>query len=187
MYNVEMKNYKKEELAKEILKGLAMGGFIVMCLAMPNLVQVVDLFKPRNSRDRYRVGQAIKRLQKKDMVRIVNRNGHEVVEITALGKKKVLDYDLENMQLETKKKWDGKWRIVMFDIPQAKKRARDAVSFKIKEIGMYPIQKSVFVFPHSCKDEIDFVGEIFGVRNNIIYIEATHIDGVEKVRRHFRV
>ena len=182
-----MKNYERGELAKEILKGLAMGGFIVMCLAMPNLVQVVDLFKPRNSRDRYRVRQAVKRLQKNNMVRIVNRNGNEVVEITTHGKKKVLDYDFDNMQLETKRKWDGKWRIVMFDIPQTKKKARDAVSFKIKEIGMYPIQKSVFVFPYPCKDEINFVGEIFGVRKNIIYIEATHIDGAEKVKRHFGI
>ena len=182
-----MKNYERGELAKEILKGLAMGGFIVMCLAMPNLAQVVDLFKPRSSRDRYRVRQAVKRLQKNNMVRIINRNGREVIELTTHGKKRVLDYDIENMQLETKKKWDGKWRIVMFDIPQTKKKARDAVSFKIKEIGMYPIQKSVFVFPHTCKDEIDFVGEIFGVRNNIIYIEAIHIDGAEKVKRHFGI
>jgi len=182
-----MKNYERGELAKEILKGLALGGFIVVCFAMPNLAQVVDLFKPKNSRDRYRVKQALRGLQKRNMVRIVNRNDHEVVEITAQGKKKVLDYDLENMQLSHKQKWDGKWRMVMFDIPQTQKGARDAVSSKIKEIGMYPIQKSVFVFPHPCKDEIDFVGGILGVRKNIIYIEATHVDGVDKVKRHFGI
>lgn len=182
-----MDKYKRGELAKEILKGLAIGGFIVMCLAMPNLAQVVDLFKPRNSRDRYRVKQAIRGLQKRNMIRLVNRNGHEVVEITKDGKRRVLDYDLENMQLKTNMKWDGKWRIVMFDIPQSKKRVRDAVSYRIKEIGMYPMQKSVFIFPHSCRNEIDFVGGVFGVRDNIIYIEATRIDDGEKVRRHFGV
>lgn len=182
-----MENYERGELAKEILKGLALGGFIILCFAMPNLAQVVDLFKPRNSRDRYRVRQALSGLQKKKMVRIISRKGHDVVEITALGKNRVLEYDLENIKLNHKQKWDGKWRIVMFDIPQTKKRVRDAVSFKIKDIGMYPIQKSVFVFPHKCKDEIDFVGEIFGVRRNIIYIEASHIDDAEKVKRHFGI
>ena len=182
-----MENYERGELAKEILKGLALGGFIVLCFAMPNLAQVVDLFKPRNSRDRYRVRQALRGLQKKEMIRMINRNGHEVVEITAQGKKRVLNYDFEEMRLNTKQKWDGRWRIVIFDIPEKRKRARDAVSFKIKDIGMYPIQKSVFVFPHKCKDEIDFVGEIFGVRKNIIYIEASHIDGAEKAKRHFRI
>lgn len=52
---------------------------------------------------------------------------------------------------------------------------------------MYPIQKSVFVFPYPCKDEIDFVGEIFNVRKNIIYIEATYIEGADKIKRHFGV
>ena len=180
-----MDKYERGELAKEILKGLAMGGFIVMCLAMPNLVQVVDLFKPGNSRDRYRVRQAIRGLQKKNMVRIRNRNGHEVMEITTEGKKKVLDYDFDEMKLNVRQKWDGKWRLVMFDIPETRKGSRNIVSSKIKEIGMYPIQKSVFIFPHSCRDEIDFVGEVTGVRKNIIYIEATHIDGDEKAREHF--
>ena len=180
-----MKNYERGELAKEILTGLALGGFIVACIVMPNLAQVVNLFKPKDSRDRYRVKQALRGLQKKNMVHIVSRKGQDVVEITAQGKKKVLEYDLANMQLNTRQKWDQKWRIVMFDIPETKKRARNAVSFKIKDIGMYSIQKSVFVFPHPCKDEIDFVGEVFGVRKNIIYIEATHIDGDEKAKRHF--
>ncbi|MFZ2832052.1 MAG: hypothetical protein WAZ40_02775 [Minisyncoccia bacterium] len=182
-----MEKYERGELAKEILKGLAMGGFIVVCLAMPNLVQVVDLFKPRNSRDRYRVKQAIRGLEKKNMVRIMNRNGHEVVEITKEGKKKVLDYDFDEIRLNARQKWDGKWRMVMFDIPETRKSARDTVSSKVKEIGMYPIQKSVFVFPHPCKDEIDFVGEMTGVRKNIIYIEATHIDGDEKAKKHFGI
>ena len=182
-----MKKYKHGELTKEILKGLAVGGFIVMCLAMPNLVQVVNLFKPKNSHDRYRVKRTLRRLQKNNMIRIVNHNGRDVVEITTQGKKKVLDYSLDDMQLNTKQKWDGKWRMVMFDIPETRKNARNAVSYKIKEIGMYPIQKSVFIFPYPCKDEIDFVGEMYGIRKNIIYIEATHIDSAEKAKRHFRI
>ena len=121
------------------------------------------------------------------MIRIVNHNGRDVVEITTQGKKKVLDYSLDDMQLNTKQKWDGKWRMVMFDIPETRKNARNAVSYKIKEIGMYPIQKSVFIFPYPCKDEIDFVGEMYGIRKNIIYIEATHIDSAEKAKRHFRI
>lgn len=182
-----MKDYERGELAKEILKGLALGGFIVACVAMPNLAQVAKLFNSRGWRDQYRVRQAVRRLQKKRMVRIINKNGNDVVEITEPGKKKVLEYNLGTIQLDRKKKWDGKWRIVMFDIPESKKRVRNAISFKIKDIGMYPIQKSVFVFPHPCKDEIDFVGEIFGVRKNIVYVEATHIEGAEKMKRHFGV
>lgn len=182
-----MRNYENRELAKEILKGLALGGFIVMCLAMPNLAQVVDLFKPKNSRDRYRIKRTINSLHEKKLVNIYTKNGKEVVEITKAGKKRVLEYDIDDMRLRIPKKWDGWWRIVMFDIPQSKKKGRDAVSRKIKELGMYPIQKSVFVSPYICKNEIDFIGEFFDVRKHIIYIKAKEIEGVRKLKEYFNI
>ena len=180
-----MRNYDRGELAKEILKGLALGGFIVMCFAMPNLAQVVDLFKPKNSREKYRVDRTLGNLQKQKLVKIYQKGGNDVVEITELGKKKLLEYNLDEMSLNVPKKWDGWWRIVMFDIPESKRRGRDAVSRKIKELGMYPIQKSVFVSPYVCKNEIDFIGEFFGLRNHIIYIKAREIEGVRKLKDHF--
>lgn len=180
-----MDNYDKGEIAKKILKGLALGGFIVMCFAMPNLAQVVDLFNPKGARDRYRVKNTIKRLQERKLINIYTKNGKEVVEITKAGKKKVLEYNLDDMKLKVPKKWDGWWRIVMFDIPESKKRARSAVSRIIKELGMYPIQKSVFVSPYVCKNEIDFVGEFFNVRDHIIYIKAKEIEGVREIKEYF--
>ena len=41
------KNYEKGELAKEILMGLAAGGFIVACLAMPGLTKIVPSLSQR--------------------------------------------------------------------------------------------------------------------------------------------
>lgn len=182
-----MKRYKHGELAKEILKGLAIGGFIVACFALPGLAQVAVLFKPQKPYDKHRVYQAVRGLQKGKLVHIYEKDGKEVVEITQAGKKKVLEYNLDDMKLKIPKKWDGWWRIVMFDIPQTKKRARDAISSKIKELGLYPIQKSVFVSPYPCKDEIDFVGEFFNARNHIIYIRAKEIEGAPKLKKHFNV
>jgi len=182
-----MKVYKKGDLAKEILKGLVIGGFIVACFALPGLAQVAMLFKPKGAQDRYRVARAIYSLQKRKLVSVYEKDGKDVVEITQAGKRKVLEYNLDEMKLKVPKKWDGWWRMVMFDIPQTKKRARDAISFKIKELGLYPIQKSVFVSPYPCKDEIDFIGEFFNVRNHIIYIRAKEIEGTPKLKKHFGV
>src|SRR3989344_392154 len=182
-----MKDYRNGEIAKEILKGLAIGGFIVAMAAMPGLTYIIPLFKPKNARDRYRIKRVVEELHKKKLVNIYTKNGNEVVEITKAGTKKVLEYNFDEMKLKVPKKWDGWWRIVMFDIPQSKKKARDAVSWKIKKLGLYPIQKSVFVAPYICKNEIDFIGEFFGVRDHIIYIKAKEIEGVRKLKEHFNI
>ncbi len=183
-----MDKYEKGELAKEILLGIAACGFIVAMAAMPGLGKVVPLFKNlKGAKDRHRINQAFQKLQKRKLVNIYTKNSTEVVEITEAGKKKVLEYNLDKMKLKVPKKWDGWWRIVMFDIPQPKKKARDAVSWKIKELGLYPIQKSVFVSPYLCKNEIDFIGEFFGVRDHIIYIKAKEIEGVRKLKEYFNL
>ncbi|OHA84073.1 MAG: CRISPR-associated endonuclease Cas2 [Candidatus Yonathbacteria bacterium RIFCSPLOWO2_01_FULL_47_33b] len=182
-----MKNYEHGELAKEILIGLANTGLLVACLAMPGLTKIIPLFDPKNVKEKYRVNRTLTSLQKNKLVNIYTKNGNEVIEITKAGKKKVLEYNLDELKLNVPKKWDGWWRIVMFDIPESKRRSRSAVSRKIKELGLYPIQKSVFVSPYLCKNEIDFVGEFFGVRDNIIYIKAKEIEGVSELKEYFRI
>ena len=50
--------------------------------------------------------------------------------------------------------WDSKWRVVVFDVPQKFNRERDRLRSKLKVLGFYMIQKSVFVLPYPCQEEI---------------------------------
>lgn len=182
-----MKRYEKGELAKEILTGLVAGGFVIACFAFPGFAQVAALFNPKDSYERHRIRQAVRCLEKKKYVRIFRKNGKDVIEITKSGNKRVLAYRIEEMKLKIPEKWGGWWYIIMFDIPEKKKRWRDAMSFRIKEFGLYPIQKSIFVSPYHCKDEIDFIGEFFKVRDSIIYIKAKEIEGAEDIKKYFQL
>ena len=102
-------------------------------------------------------------------------------------KNRVLKYKLDDIKIKNTNKWDGLWRIVIFDIPERQKRARDALSLKLKEIGMLPIQKSVFASPYECKNEIDFISEIFSVKPYVRYILAKEIDIALDLKRKFRI
>ena len=160
-----MKNYKRSELAKEILKGLAIGGFIVACFALPGLAQVATLFKPKGAYDRHRVGQAIHGLEKKKWVRVYQKNGEDVVEITERGKQKVLEYNLETMKLKPQKKWDRVWRMVMFDIPETKKAEREWLRWHLKKFDYLMLQKSVWVGPSPLPKEFLNYVERIGIKD----------------------
>jgi len=86
-----------------------------------------------------------------------------------------------------KEKWDGQWRMVIFDIPEDLRKARDALRSKLKELGFCELQKSVFVFPYECKDEIDFIVEFFGVREYVRYGILRSIDNDPHLRRIFHL
>jgi CRISPR-associated endonuclease Cas2 len=81
--------------------------------------------------------------------------------LTSSGKILAKEIDISNIKLKILKKWDGKWRMVLFDIPEKNRAGRNALRQKIKELGFTELQKSVFVYPYPCRKEIDEVIKFF--------------------------
>ena len=121
--------------------------------------------------------ESIKKLYQSKIIEYKeNNNGTVELILTDAGKKKILLYDLEKLEINKPLKWDNLWRVVVFDIPEDKKRARMAISSKLKELGFYPMQKSVFIHPYECKDEIDFVTELFNIVPYVRFLRVKDID-----------
>ena len=51
----------------------------------------------------------------------------------------------------------------MFDIPEFKKSARETLRKRLKKLGFFQFQKSVWIYPYPCEQEIDFISEVFMV------------------------
>ncbi len=115
-----------------------------------------------------------------------NSDGTITIFLTEKGKKKAITYNLDKIEIE-KKNWDGKWRIVVFDIPERKRKGRDALRDKIKKIGFLELQKSVWVCPYDCKDQIDYIVEFFDLRQYVRLIIAEHIDNESYLKNKFNL
>ena len=102
-------------------------------------------------------------------------NGETEITLTEQGKKVVLLFDLDKIKIQNPLVWDGKWRIVMFDIPEKKRNARDALRDKLKELGFREVQRSVFIHPFPCDEEISFIVEVFEIRNCVRLAEVNKI------------
>lgn len=116
-----------------------------------------------------------------------NADGTMTLTLTADGKQRALRYSIEDMRIAKPLRWDGVWRIVMFDIPEKHKQGRDALTRKLKKLGLQPMQKSVFVYPYECKDEIDFIVELFELAPYVRFIRTQDIDIALHLKRHFGV
>ncbi|MEK7520177.1 MAG: hypothetical protein AAB581_02990 [Patescibacteria group bacterium] len=105
-------------------------------------------------------------------------DGMVALTLTEDGAQRVLQYSLGTMTIPTPALWDGYWRVVAFDIPERLKKGRNAFSAKLKELGFLQLQKSVFIFPHECKNELDFVIEAFSLRPfvRVLLVKETDID-----------
>lgn len=115
------------------------------------------------------------------------KNGTINIVLTEKGRKKALRYKLEELEIKTPLRWDQKWRLVIFDIPEKHKKAREALRYEIKKLGMEELQKSVFVYPFECENEINFIVEVFDIRPYVRYITATKITNEEELRIRFEL
>lgn len=113
-------------------------------------------------------------------------DGLVTIIINNAGKKKALTYEVDEMKIGVPKKWDKKWRLVIFDIPTYLKRARETLRAHLKYLGLYRLQKSIFVFPYECKDEIDFLVELYDLRPFVRYIVAESIDNELHLKQIFK-
>lgn len=182
-----MRKYKRGEIAKIILKGLLLGGVVVAVITLPGMAPVLNLFNSDDKRSRQKIRHSLYQLKKKKFVKMYYKGNEEVIEITEEGKKRLLQYDFDDLSINKPKKWDNLWRIVIFDIPENRRQARNAIVFKLKELGFILLQKSVFIFPYECRNEIDFIGEHLFVRKYINYIVVKSVENEKNLKKKFNL
>ncbi len=185
---VNINKLKSASIAKYILAAIGVAGIITIAVIAPNSLQILKLFDlDKRHYKSQSVYKTLKRLQNQRLVEIGEKDGRTVITITEKGKKRLLAYDFEEMRILKPKKWDGKWRIVGFDIPEKQKKAREALRRKLKELDFLQIQKSLFLHPYSCREEVEFIGEIFQINKYIIFIETTSITNEDYLKRKFGI
>lgn len=166
---------------KEVLKVIAIGGILLGSVAVPTLPMAVGaaikIWKKVNKKD---LGRIIKRLEKQEMISINDKDGKILIEITDKGRRRLLEYDFENLELKAKRR-DGRWRLIIFDIPEGKKSARDIFRRKLLDMGMIRLQDSVFACAFPCKNEIDFLSHFLEISDFITLVSLDRIERGEQL------
>ena len=138
---------------------------------------------------RKRFLEDLKRLQTRKIIEyteLPNENIKIVLKNPAktFSAKQILEFNFDKIKLN-RTKWDGKWRMVLFDIPECKKDERDVFGTKLNQLGFYALQKSVFIVPYRCENEIEFICSTLNIRENVLLFYIQNFDGEEKLRNHF--
>jgi DNA-binding transcriptional regulator PaaX len=181
----------EKPLTKQILKYLAIGGGIVLVFSNPygarSLIKGIrHEMKRRDIKDDH-LKKRLYYLRDKKHISFLNKGNEIEIILTENGKKQVLKYDFDELALSKPKNWDGKWRLVMFDIPEYLHSARDALRQKLNDLGFVKFNHSVWIYPHECQKEIDFVSEVFEVGKYVHYITASSITNEDQLRLKFNL
>ena len=178
-------------IIRKILKGLATGTAITLILFSSRVAKRIirDIkheLKDKNLKKKYLM-RKFYYLRERELVSFVEKGDEIEIVITEKGRRSVLKYDIEMMKIDRPKRWDGKWRLVFFDIPESKKKARDALVFKLRDLGFVKFNNSVWVFPYECRKEVDFISEFFDVAKYVHYAVASDITNEQALMSVFKI
>ncbi len=109
-----------------------------------------------------------------------NYDGSVTVSLTEKGKLRALNVRFRRLE-HKRERWDKKWRMVAFDIPEECKKGRNALRYRLKMAGFYKLQESLFLYPYDCEKEIrDFI-KLFKIERYVKFALLDFFDGQERV------
>lgn len=164
-------------------------GLILMAPNAAQLLKYVEKYigpKPRLNR---RVSQAINRLRERGLVERVETNRGVALRITKKGSQLAVSIEEEGkiFEIQKPKKWDEKWRIVIFDIWERRRTVRDRLRNLLQKNGFVKVQNSVWVYPYDCEELFVFLRTNLRLGKGILYIVAEEIEYDDALRKHFKL
>lgn len=178
------KRSKKKNLQNLILKTVATAGILSIGLVAPNVISAMDkLGIIPNKRQGESIYSSASKMVKKGLLKY---NG-KFYELTSLGQARLRRWEFANFRLDKPKKWDRKWRVIIFDIPDKKRMVRDQIRTMFKLAGFYLLQESVWVYPYDCEDIIALLKTDFGVGKNLLYLIVEELENDKYLREHFKL
>lgn len=184
---------RKYAPVKQVLTLLAAVGAIGFIFVAPKAAPLFRSFVPNTEPDwdewkRFNtcyLRRTLARLRKQKLVKIEEKDGYQVVTITQAGQQRILRYTLENLQIPKPKHWDGRWRVVIYDVPDAKKALRNVFRDTLRSLGFYRLQESVWLYPYPCEREVTFLREYYGVGANVLYLVCHRLEDDQLYREYF--
>lgn len=170
-------------LTKGLLITAALGGVLAVGILAPNLFKAFGMHQAyekrskRISKDGFsRLRRSCYQLQKKLWVELISEDAHgnQTFRVTDIGRTEI-EKILKEMPagIARPNRWDRKWHLILFDIPVALNSARDALRYGLRSLGCYQIQRSAWVHPFPCVEEIKIMAVKLGVQN---YVEIYTIE-----------
>ena len=172
------------QVQKAVLVALGIAGGLTMALVAPNVLQVFEQFgwvKPRYSK-RSTISRSVQRLERAGLVK---KDESNFIILTKKGEKRLAEIERMQYELPRPAKWDGKWRVVSFDIREKRKRVRELLRITLQEIGFVHLHHSVWVYPYDCEDFLSLLKADYHVGVEILYIIADYIENDGWLRNHF--
>jgi phenylacetic acid degradation operon negative regulatory protein len=177
---------KITKVALGVVALASLPGIVLLAAGMGNAVQVFSMFKKSKKYSKSQIKSAMTNLHRQKLIEYISdKKGVTMVRITVKGMTRLKSFAIDLIQIPKPKQWNGKWQLVMFDLPIRFTKARNSLRFKLKQLGFIQFQKSVWIYPYPCLDEILFVADYYKIGKYVEILEVSNLLNEEKFKKSF--
>jgi len=108
------------------------------------------------------------------------------LQLTDKARKRLARIEFDSLVAKPQHRWDRLWRIIIYDIPEEHKLARNALTTKLRDYGCFQLQKSTWITPFPCREDIETITSNYEVDDYVTYFEAINLDNAAPLIRRFK-
>ena len=160
----------------------------IIPIAIKEVVDTLKKIKNLNIEEN-RVKKSLEKLEEKEIIDIEEKDGKAFVRLKDKNNLTIVKYSIRTLlSLKKKnKKWNKKWFLVFFDVPEIQKNKRDYLRRFLVYIGFHQYQKSIYIFPYECESEVKLIKKIVEGAKYIKYIIAEKIEDENQLKSFFKL
>ena len=183
----EIKSKKKQKRAnvqKIILHTIAGVGIMSAALLAPNVIGAMGkLGLIPGGRQKEIIQASRERLVKKGL--LVYKDGK--LSLTPKGEKELRLMDAGMYKVKKPRTWDGRWRVLSFDISEKRRYLRQRIRAVLCSVGFVRLQDSVWLYPYDCEDMITLVKADLKIGKEVLYLIVDSLENDKEYRKHFKL
>lgn len=179
------KKRRNRNLQRALLLAIGLAGMMAI-----GAIPAPQLFNQKrvDARLRYKAKSLLTRLKQKGEVEFVEQDGKAYARLTEYGEQ-VFAFMKEKMRLTSMKpkRWDKRYRLIMFDVPEKRKHTRDLLRKEVREAGFLRIQDSSWLYPYDCEEFVALLKANLHIGKDVLYAVVEEIEHDAWIRKHFNL
>ncbi len=160
----------------------------IIPLAIKEIIKTLKEVKNLNIEEK-KIKKSLESLEKNEIIDLEEKGGNIFVKLKDKNNLTVIKYSTKALLdfKKKEKKWNKKWFLVFFDVPEIQRNKRNYLRKFLVDIGFYQYQKSIYIFPYECEKEIILIKKIVEGAKYMKYLVAEKIEDEKLIKSFFKL
>lgn len=167
---------KKPSIKNAILKVLSRKSVISLESVKSGAKESLFFSHTVDPKTDYAITRSLKNLVSAGLIEVFNSEHDQYLRLTALGKQEAQTLSIEGRTSLVSINWDGMWRMILLDLPEARKNERESLRYLLKKAGFVCLKNSVWVSPHPFEHMFTNLKNDLGLTTEMIIIVTAAVD-----------